>query len=383
MTSYDAIVLGVGGVGSAALYHLARRGARVLGIERFAPPHDRGSSHGQTRIIRQAYFEHPDYVPLLRRSYELWRELEAATGRKLYHATGLLEIGPPDGVVLPGVLESARRHNLAVESLSAEESQQRFPGFVVPEGCAAVFERDAGYLRVEDCVRTHVEEALRLGAQLLTGEAIRAWRVQAGRAVVETDRGRYEAAKIVLAPGAWATELLNNLGVPLRVVRKHLHWFANHDARLREDRGCPAFFYETPQGYYYGFPQIDDLGLKAAEHSGGDAVADPLHVDRSLDPAERARVQAFLGSHLPGVSHQPTAHAVCMYTLTPDEHFLVGRHPQWPEAALVAGLSGHGFKFTPVLGEILAQFALDGATPHPIEFLSPTRPLSVGYSLRE
>jgi monomeric sarcosine oxidase len=367
---YDVIVLGVGGVGSAALYLLARRGARVLGIERFAPPHDRGSSHGQTRIIRQAYFEHPDYVPLLRRAYELWRDLESETGRSLFHATGLLEVGPPGGIVIPGVLQSAKLHGLEVETLSAEEAQRRFPAFHVPENCQAVFERDAGYLRVEDCVEAHVHEALRLGAELRAGEAIRSWRIQNGTAVVETDRDRYTASRLVLAPGAWATELLVGLDVPLRVVRKHLHWFLNQDARLKEESGGPAFFYETPQGYYYGFPHIDERGLKAAEHTGGETVTDPLTVDRRVDSSELVRVQDFLAHHLPGVSSQPIGHTVCMYTLTPDEHFLVDRHPDHAQVALTAGLSGHGFKFTPVLGEILADLAMEGRTSHPIEFLS-------------
>jgi glycine/D-amino acid oxidase-like deaminating enzyme len=193
---------------------------------------------------------------------------------------------------------------LAVEQLTADETRRRFRGFVVPEGCETVFERDAGYLLVEDCVRTHVEEAQRLGAELHTGEAVQSWRVEQGTVVVETDQHRYSAASLVLSPGAWATQLLADLGVPLHVVRKHLHWFANDDARLREENGCPAFFYETPQGYYYGFPQIGPSGLKAAEHSGGETVADPLAVDRSVDAAELARVQGFLGRHLPGVSPQ-------------------------------------------------------------------------------
>lgn len=370
---YDVIVLGVGGVGSAALLHLARRGARAVGIDRFAPPHDRGSSHGQTRIIRQAYFEHPDYVPLLKRSYELWRELEERTGRRLYHRTGLLEVGPPQGVVLPGVLESARMHGLDVETLTADEAQRRFPALTIPDGCEAVFERDAGYLRVEDCVSAHVEEARRLGAEVRGGEAVQAWRVAGGDVIVDTDRGRYSAPRLVLTAGAWAGPLLAGVGPPLSVVRKHLHWFANRDPRLREENGCPAFFYETPQGYYYGFPQIDESGLKAAEHSGGEETADPLHVDRSLDPAELARVQNFLAAHLPGVSGRQTAHTVCMYTMTPDAHFLVGHHPRWPQVSVVAGLSGHGFKFAAVLGEILAQLALDGQSPHAIGFLSLRR----------
>jgi monomeric sarcosine oxidase len=370
---YDVIVLGVGGIGSAALYYLAQRGAKVLGIERFTPPHDRGSSHGETRIIRKAYFEHPDYVPLLHRAYELWRDLEAQTGKRLYQPVGLLEVGPPQGTLIPGVLQSAQTHNLELDLLSSEDFHARFTGFRLPEGYQAVFERDAGFLYVEECVRTFVEEAQRQGAQLGVEESIQAWRIENGIAIVDTDANRYMARRLVVCPGAWAVNLLSDLGVPLRVVRKHLYWFQNQDARLRAENGGPAFFYETPWGCYYGFPQINELGVKAARHSGGEIVADPLTVDRSLDPADQSQVQMFLRAHLPGVSQLSTHHAVCMYTLTPDEHFLVDRHPDYPQVSFVAGLSGHGFKFAPVLGEILSQFTLDDGSCHPIEFLALRR----------
>ncbi len=370
---YDVIVLGVGGIGSAALYYLAQRGAKVLGIERFTPPHDRGSSHGETRIIRKAYFEHPDYVPLLHRAYKLWSDLETQTGKRLYQPVGLLEVGPPQGMLIPGVLQSAQTHNLELDLLSSEDFHARFTGFRLPEGYQAVFERDAGFLYVEECVRTYVQEAQRQGAQLCVGESIQDWRIENGIAIVDTDVNRYTARRLVVCPGAWAVNLLRDLKVPVRVVRKHLYWFQNQDARLRAENGGPAFFYETPWGCYYGFPQINELGVKAARHSGGEAVVDPLEVDRSSDPVDQSQVQMFLRTHLPGVSQTTTHHAVCMYTLTPDEHFLVDRHPDYPQVSFAAGLSGHGFKFAPVLGEILLQFTMDDGSCHPIEFLGVNR----------
>ena len=371
---YDVIVAGTGGVGSAALFHLARRGVKVLGLDRFPPGHDRGSSHGHTRLIRQAYFEHADYVPLVLRSYELWAELEALRGQKLYHEVGLLEVGPADGEVVPGVLRAAEQHGLEVEQLTGEQVERRFPGFRAPTPLVGVFERRAGYLHVEECVVAHVEAALALGAELRTGEEVRAWEPDDDGVRVATDRESYLADRLVIAAGPWAGQLLAELGIPLVVRRKPQFWFRPRDKAYRVERGCPGFLFETPAGFYYGFPQLDDGGVKAAEHSGGAVVADPLTVNRDLDPADVSLVRAFLSAHLPGVSHELLHHAVCMYTLTPDQHFVVDVHPQHRQVAFVAGLSGHGFKFTPVLGEALADLALNGRTSLPIGFLSATRP---------
>jgi sarcosine oxidase len=344
-----------------------------VGLDRFPAAHDRGSSHGQTRIIRKAYFEHPDYVPLLKRTYELWASLEEQRNERLYRQTGLIEIGPADGVVVPGVLASARQHALDVEELSVADVSRRFPGFQVPEDCRAVFEPQSGYLLVERCVLAHLEEAKRLGASHRTLETVTSWSAQNDHVEVKTDKQTYSAGRLVIAAGAWATQLLNDLRIPMRVVRKHLHWFANTNSQYHQQNGCPTFFCEMPEGYYYGFPQFDDLGVKVAEHSGGDLVADPLCVDRTIDVDEQKRVIGFLSQCLPGVSAKPTHHSVCMYTLTQDEHFVLDVHPQFSQVAICAGLSGHGFKFTPVLGEILADLVLLEATSHPIEFLSCRR----------
>lgn len=372
---HDVIVLGVGGVGSAALYHLARRGCRVLGIDRFAPAHEQGSSHGETRIIRLAYLEHPDYVPLLHRAYAGWEDLERRTGHRLYHETGLLEAGPAGGEVVPGVLRSAREHALEVEELTAGEIHRRFPGFRVPEKTIGVLERRAGYLLVEDCVRTHIEEARRLGVELEIGDGVVDWSADDRGVTVRTGRGRHRAARLVIAAGAWSAALLGDLGVPLRVLRKPLLWYRTTATLYLEETGTPGFLFETPAGVFYGFPERNPGEIKLAEHTGGEVVpGDPLDLDRSLREGDRKPLERFLGSWLPGVSRDCIRHTVCMYTMTPDGHFVVDRHPASERVVFAAGLSGHGFKFTGVLGEALADLALEGGTDLPVGFLARARP---------
>ena len=368
MKPYDCIVVGTGGVGRSALYHLARREVRVLGIDRFPPGHDRGSSHGDTRIIRMAYFEHPDYVPLLRRAYELWAQLEASCGQQLYREVGLVQIGLPDGEVVPGVLRSAQEHNLNVEVLRASEVCRRFPGLWMPEAMSAVFEQKAGYLAVESCVRSFAAEAQKLGAELRSGETVVGWKADTHGVTVETNRDTYQAARLVITPGAWASDLLANIGIRFEVRRKSLFWY---DAPLvyQAAQGCPIFLYETSAGIFYGYPQIDESGLKVAEHSGGQIIRDPLTVNRNIDSHDRKQVETFLRQYLPEVSSTLRKHVVCLYTMSPDSHFVVDRHPQHPQVAFVAGLSGHGFKFASVLGETLADLALDGHTTLPVDFL--------------
>jgi len=373
MEHFEAIVLGCGGVGSAALFELARRGVRVLGLDRFPPAHDRGSSHGSTRIIRQAYFEHPDYVPLLQRAYDLWQALEERSGQSLYHEVGLLEVGPPDGIVIPGVLKSAQQHRLDIERLTAREIELRWSGFRVPEHLTGVFERRAGYLLVERCVLAHLEAAQQAGAQLKVGEAVRNWQVQGNTVTVETDRTTYAADRLIIAAGAWSGPLLAEFGVKLTVRRKPFFFLKNQDPRLTADAGCPTYFFELAEGYFYGFPQIDPRGIKVAEHSGGTPLNDPLQVDRTLHQEDYERIAAFVQQSLPTASVEISEHAVCMYTMSADENFIVDRHPDHEQVVFAAGLSGHGFKFTTVLGEALADLALNGKTALPIEFLALAR----------
>jgi len=375
------IVIGSGAMGAAAAAELAGRGAAVLTLDRFGIPHDRGSSHGATRLIRRAYFEHPDYVPLLEDAYARWRDLEAATGRSLLVERGLLLGGPADGEAVKGALESAAIHRLAVERLSAADSAREWPEIRLDDDWTAVWEPAAGYLLVEECVRAFAALAERRGARFEAGVTVREWRVEPGGGVaVETDRGTHRARRLIVTPGAWATDLARLPEVPFRVLAKSLFWYRPPAAVAGAfaDGALPCFAFDTPAGFHYGFPALDADGVKIAEHSGGAPVADPLAVDRALDAAEEARVAAVARRRLPRLGTDLVRHATCLYTMTPDGHFVIGLHPRHPEVAVAVGFSGHGFKFASAVGPILADLALDGRTARPVGFLAPERFAAAG-----
>ncbi len=372
---YDLAVIGCGGIGSAVLYHAARQGARVIGLEQFAAAHDRGSSHGHTRIIRQAYFEHPNYVPLLREAYELWAELERLAGEQLYVETGLLQAGPIDGVVVPGVLRSATEHSLPIDRLTAGEAMQRFPMFRIPETHIAAFEYRAGYLLVEKCVAAHLRQATQSGATLRCDCGVTGYRADGSGYCISTHQGDIRAERIVITVGAWLPGWLSAQLLPLRVLRKHLHWYASSDQRVEQARGCPLFFFENDVGCFYGFPAIDEQwGLKVAEHSGGEEITDPAQLDPAIDVRDRGRIEHFLGDYFHG-THRSQRHAVCMYTMTEDQHFAIDRHPEYPGVWIAGGFSGHGFKFASVLGREVACAAITGQLHHWLEFLRLDRQL--------
>jgi glycine/D-amino acid oxidase-like deaminating enzyme len=270
-------------------------------------------------------------------------------------------------------MHAAKLHGLKVESLSGAEVPKRFSGFQVPEGAVGVFEPVAGYLRVEQCVLANLAAAKAKGAELRYGVTARGWRKEGSGICLETDQGDFVASKLVITAGPWAPQLLADLGVPLVVRRKHLYWFPNSDRSYQEAGGCPTYLYELPHGVFYGFPQIDELGVKVAEHSGGEIITDPKNDPLPLDAADLARVEAFLTQYMPGVGRPMQRRSVCFYTMSPDENFIVDRHPQSENVFFAAGLSGHGFKFTSVLGEVMADLAVAGKTELPVGFLGLKR----------
>lgn len=368
MATYDVIVIGLGGMGSAAACQLARRGVRVLGLERFGAAHDQGSSHGNSRIIRQAYFEDPVYVPLLLRAYELWAELERESGKQLLTITGGLMIGRPDSAVVAGATRSAREHGLAHELLDAAAIRRRFPPFRVANDEVALYEERAGFVHPEASVRAHLDVAARYGAELHFHEPALDWTATPNGGVrVTTARGVYEAARAVIAPGAWAPELLAGLGLPLTVERQVLFWFDPPAGLAPFAIGnFPIFIWETAAGYeLYGFPAQPGPpgGAKVAFFYKG-WPADPNNVERTVHPNEVDEMRAALEQYLPGLNGPLLATATCLYTLTPDHHFVIAPHPELPQITIASPCSGHGYKFASVIGEVLADLATTGATPH-------------------
>ena len=369
MAAYDVAVIGLGAMGSAAAYHLASRGLRVLGLERFERGHARASFGGRSRIIRLAYFEHPDYVPLLRAAWDGWRGLERASGERLLTQTGGLYAGPPGGALVAGSLRSARQHGLAHEVMDAAEAMRRFPALRLDDGWAALFEEQAGWLAPERCVGTHLRLAERAGATLRFG-APAVVRADGDGLAVEGSGWRDHADRVVMTAGAWLAGLLPFLSPVLQVERVPLFWFDP----VSPAGPLPVWILETPEGDYYGFPQ-DEHGLKLARHGSGELIAGPDALDRTPRVADEERVRAFARRHLPAADGRLRETHVCMYTRTPDGHFAIGR-AAGDRVVYASACSGHGFKFASVIGEILADLAIAGRTDHRIGFLSDARLLA-------
>jgi sarcosine oxidase len=367
--AFDVIILGLGGMGSAAAYHLAARGLRVLGLDQFAPPHDRGSSHGQSRVIRQAYFEDPAYVPLLLRAYELWQKLERDAGKNLLTFTGGLMLGTEQSAVFAGSLRSAREHGLPHELLDADEVRQRFPQFAPEPDTVALFERNAGFVRPEEAVQAHLTLAARNTATLSFKEEVTAWKASGNSVRVTTARGSYEAGQLVIAAGPWLVKVVSELALPLSVERQVQFWFEpNGGPEPFLPERFPIWIWETKDGAHpYGLPALDDPsgGVKVAVHHGGNnAPCTPDTIDRSVSDAETIAVRRCITAILPALDGRCLRTVTCLYTNTPDGHFLIDHYPAHPRVLIVSPCSGHGFKFCPVVGEMVADLVVEGRTRH-------------------
>ena len=369
MPHFDVVICGLGAMGSAALEQLARRGARVLGIERFVPGHDRGSSHGASRIIRLGYFEHPSYVPLLRRAYAAWRELEQRSGSELLHVTGILEMGSPNSTLVRGTLASAQAHSLPHELLAASDLMRRFPQFQLPADYVGVLQGDGGWLAVEGAFEAWISLAARAGAEMQTDVTVRALEQHGSVVRVRTDRGAVEADCTIVAAGAWTKSLIPGLAGKLRVTREVMAWFdAPERARSMLDR-LPVFMLESRHGMHYGIPPPHadiSAGIKVAKHHHRNQTVDPDDYDRAVSQEDEALIRAALADHAPALNGELLVAKTCLYTLTPDGDFLIDRLPGSPQIIVASACSGHGFKFAPVIGEILADLATVGETRHVI-----------------
>ena len=361
---YDVVVVGVGGMGSAALYHLARRGKRVLGLERFDLLHERGSSHGLTRIIRLAYFEHPDYVPLLRRAYELWRELESEAGEQLLHVTGIVEGGER---ILDGVLRSCAEHELEHEVLTGAEVARRFPAYALPADMEVAYQPDGGFVTPERCIVAHVEGALARGATIRARERVLDWAETENGVRVRTDRGEVEAERIVFAAGAWSQDVARLPEGLVRGVRQSLAWLQPTAPTLFRPDRMPVFNLALDGEHFYGFPAHGIPGFKLGRYDHFGPGGDPDEISREPTLEDEAPLRRFAERYFPEGAGSTIALKTCLFEPSPDEHFLIDRHPDAAAAVVAAGFSGHGYKFCSVVGEILSDLAVEGETRHDIE----------------
>ena len=373
---YDVIVLGVGGMGSATVYELAKRGKRVLGLERFDVPHELGSSHGTTRIIRLAYYEDGAYVPLLRRAYELWRELEEVTGERVLHVTGSIDAGPEDDWVFKGSYESCLEHNIPHEVLDAAALHKRFPGYGLPDGHFALLQEEGGFLTPERCIVNFVGAAQALGAEVRARERVLEWRETSGGVTVRTERGTFEAAELVVTAGAWAAQQVPGLGGSAQAERQVLGWFQPHKPELFTPERFPVFNLAVEEGRYYGFPVYGIPGFKIGLYHHLHETVDPDRLERDVYPRDEAVLRDCVTRYFPAANGPTMTLKTCLFTNSPDEHFIIGRHPEYKHVSFAAGFSGHGFKFCSVVGEVLADLAVEGATRHPIKLFDPQRYLT-------
>lgn len=378
--NFDVIVLGVGSMGSATCHYLAKRGHRVLGLEQFEIPHDQGSHAGQSRIIRKAYFEHPNYVPLLQRAYENWKSLESDTGAQVYFPTGLLYAGKPDGTLIQGVKESSEKYSVTIESWKASESKIRFPQFNIPDNYEILFEPDAGLITPERAILLFVEQAIKHGAEIHTKEKVSQWKKSGAGISVTTNKGVYNCAKLIITAGPWASQFIRSLSTKLSVSRQVIAW-ANPKQTAPFELGkfpCWLIDDESKPGMYYGFPILPvgqfggPIGLKTAHHYPG-FVIDPDNVNRIASVEEESNIIYALNKFLPEGYKSMHVLKTCLYTNTPDENFVIDFLSGYDNVVIAAGFSGHGFKFASVVGEIVADLAIKGNTSMPIDFLNINR----------
>jgi sarcosine oxidase len=373
---YNAIVIGLGAMGSATLYHLARRGWRVLGLEQLTPANKLGSSHGDSRIIREMYFEHPLYVPLVQRAYELWAELEKESGKPLMTINGGLMIGPQEGYVVAGTLRSAAEHNLPFEILNAADTAKRYPAFKLSDDLVAVVDPRGGFLDPEACVRAHVDLASASGAETRFNETVLSWSPDGDGVRVKTTSGEYSADFLVVSAGGWTKNLLSDISLDLKVERQVLFWFEPEgDPSIYEPDRFPIYAYENQPGHFcYGFPRLS-RGVKAAGMHSGEISSDPAGVRRSIGDDEVEPLRSALRHVLPGIATAPLREsATCIFTNTSDGDFLIDFHPAYKQVLISSPCSGHGFKFSSAIGELQADLLTTGKSRFDISPFRLDRP---------
>jgi len=367
MRAFDVAVVGLGAMGSATLFNLARRGRRVIGLEQFAPGHDKGSSHGESRAIRLSYFEHPSYVPLARRAYEKWRELEELSGTTILTETGILEAGWRGSEVVKGSVEASRLHGLEHELLDAAEINRRFPAFRLPSGWTGLFQPQGGFLRPERAILEFVRLAEAHGAEIRNATKVVDIEPFSAGIRIRTDREVIEAGSVVVTAGGWIGDFAPELRPHLRLTRQVLGWFSPLDPALFTPERCPVFILDSEDDACYGFPDFAGTGLKAASHREGATLRSADDLVQDGGPGDEEQIRRMFSRFMPDANGPLRMMRTCLYTRTPDEDFAIGRSRSDERIVLASPCSGHGFKFASVLGEVLADLAVGTAPASNIE----------------
>ena len=370
--TFDVVVLGLGVMGASAVHQLAGRGVRVLGLDANQRGHVLGSSHGRSRIIREAYYEAAEYVPLVQRAFIQWRELEEETGLDLLLMSGCLNIGRPGTQGVDGVIASARRHGLPSEILTSDAMRSRFPAFALPESHVGVYQPTAGVLNADACVGALVDASVARGATIRHGELVNNWEPDGDGVIVRTPSGTIRAQKLVITAGPWSASVLADLGLPLQAVRQYVVHFEPQAPERFSPPGFPAFIWDVAEGEVYGIPYLPGSGFKVGGHDPGEPCT-PETARRTVTAEEIENVRSIFERCLPGCATTMSMAATCLYTVTPDRHFIIDRHPEHPQVSYAAGFSGHGFKFGPTIGEVLADLAIEGSSRHDVAFLRAAR----------
>lgn len=376
--NYDVIVIGLGGMGSAAIYNLAKAGKRVFGIEQFSNLHSNGSSHGKSRIVRHGYFSNRDtYMPLLLRAKELWNLLEEETNIKIQYQHDGLSLGREDSLFIQGSLLCAKEYGLEIEKIESNELKKRYPQFQAPEDFIAVLDKTAYTLDPEAAITAHLQLAEHYGAEFHYNEQVIAWAVNPtdSSVIVTTDKGSYSANKIILTAGPWTNKLTNSQ-FPFNVQRTVSYWFEpiSTPGNFDSEKLPNYIWYFDDNNIFYGFPHMGEYGkgIKIGLHFQR-TDTDPNEIERSISDSEIDAMRTFLKQYIPTLAGDCIYAETCMYTMTPDENFIVGFHPTSDQVIIAGGFSGHGYRFVSVMGEILSDLAINGQTVHSIKLFSPSR----------
>ena len=376
--SFDVVVLGLGANGSSALYHLSKTGLKVFGIDQFKPPHTHGSSHGQSRIIRQAYHENPFYVPLVREAYNFWYEMEKTSGKKLFLKTGGIMLGNSNSAVVNGAKLSASTHNVPFEFLDNNSIKKRFPALQPSDNTVGVLEKEAGILFPEDCIETYLDQAHKNGASLQYNERVLKIIPFDDSVQIITDEAIYRTSKLIVSAGAWLNQLMPDLQLPLTIERQVLYWIKSSNPKSKEyflPGNLPIYIWEyLPGKIFYGFPDLGD-GIKIAFYHGGESVT-PGTLMPAVSKDEIDNIMAIAEKYL-NIQPEFNYSATCMYTNTPDANFIIDYHPQHKNIIIASPCSGHGFKFASLTGKLLCSMAIEEKIEFDLSPFSISRYLSV------